>query len=113
MAEETGNGADVAVDAFGAKVNVKNVKSLNTILTLIAALAASFCAYLINQHQVEAKDAGKSFVEALKEQTEAMRDGIAATREQTCLLRFDQKERQTNAEFCRTVSGAPTAPRPR
>jgi hypothetical protein len=103
--EQEKNGADVAVEGFGAKVNVKNVKSLNTGLTLISAAAGLFAVYLLMMHNVDAKEASRAFVTVLEEQTVALRDGTAATREQTCLLRFDQKDRQSNTEFCRTVSG--------
>ena len=104
MAEEERAGADIALELGGQKVNVRNVKSLNTILTLVAAGAACFGVYLMMEHQAEAKDAGKSFVGAIKEQTIAIQEQTKASREQTCILRFDQKDRQANAEFCKSIS---------
>lgn len=97
MSEEAEAGADLAVEAFGSKINVKNVKSLNTILTLVAAGAACFCVYILTQHQVEAKEGSKDLSMALKEVAQA-------AREQTCIMRFEQKDRQSNADFCKQVS---------
>lgn len=107
MAEEAEkNGADVAVEGFGAKVNVKNVKSINTILTLVAAAAASFGVYLAIQHQADAKETGQSFVGAIKEQTKALQDQTkeiqqqtAVQREGNCLMVFKDPEQ------CRRLTG--------
>lgn len=41
-----------------------------------------------------------------KELTSAMRDGAAAQKEQNCLLRFVQADRQANADFCRQMGTA-------
>ena len=101
MAEENGNGADVELNLAGQKVNLRNVKSLNTILTLVAAIAACFGVYLLIQHQAEAKEAGQSFVGALKEQTKAIQEQTAVQREGNCLLVFK------DAEQCRRITGVP------
>lgn len=103
MAEEAEqqSGADVDLKFAGQEVKLKNVKSLNTILTLIAAGAASFCVYLVFQHQAEAKEAGISFVGALKEQTRAIQEQTAVQREGNCLLVFKDSEQ------CRRIAGVP------
>jgi len=94
---EQSNGADVSLETPVGKVNVKNVKSLNTGLTLVAAIAACFCVYLLMQHQVEAKEGSKDLAAAMKEVAQA-------AREQTCIMRFKQEDRQQNAEFCKSIA---------
>lgn len=101
MSEEQPNGADVDLKLAGQEVKLRNVKSLNTILTLVAAVAASFGVYLLIQHQAEAKEAGQSFVGALKEQTKAIQEQTAVQREGNCLLVFKDPEQ------CRRMTGAP------
>jgi hypothetical protein len=95
--EAASSGSDIALEVAGQKINVKNVKSLNTILTLIAAGAACFAVYLLTQHQVEAKEGGKELAGALKEVAQA-------AREQTCIMRFKQEDRQQNADFCKQIA---------
>lgn len=98
--------ADLNLKVAGQEVNIRNIKSVNTILTTGAFIAACFGVYLLMQHQVEAKQGANAFMEALKEHTSAIRAQTAASREQTCIMRFDQKERQQNAEFCKSIAGA-------
>jgi hypothetical protein len=119
MADEEvkNNGADLAVDAFGVKANVKNVKSLNTGATLFCAGMLICIAAFGYTHVQESKEDNKAFINAITEQTKAIREGVkaqqdgtAAQREQTCMLKFEQKDRPQNSEFCRQISGV-NAPR--
>lgn len=97
MSEEAENGADVDLKLAGQEIRLKNVKSLNTILTLVGAIAACFAVYLLMQHQVEAKEGGKDLAAAMKEVAQA-------AREQTCIMRFEQKDRVQNADFCKQIA---------
>jgi hypothetical protein len=114
--EENKNGADVAVDAMGVKLNVKNVKSLNTGATLFCAGMLILLVSMGYVHTREAKDDNLAFIAAITEQTKAIREGVRATqdgtaanREQTCMLKFEQKERtDVNANWCRQISGVGT-----
>ena len=70
--------------------------------------------YSLWEHKSDTKDGQTSFVQAikevssantaaLKELTVAQRESNATGREQNCLLRFSQTERQQNAEFCKQM----------
>ena len=87
----------------GQSFSLKSV-ALNTLATVATLVVVSVCAVLLYQHQTEARETKDSFAAAIKEQTIAMREGTAVQREQNCLLRFDQKDRQANAEFCRQIT---------
>lgn len=91
------NGADVELDIAGQKVNFKNIKSLNTGATLATLILVSVLGYAFYVHAGETKDQSKELVSALKEMTQA-------AREQNCLMRFDQKDRQANADFCKQIA---------
>lgn len=106
MAEENGNGSDVQLEVAGQKLNVRNLKSLNTVATVLTLFGVLMLIYILWMHQQEAKEDSRAFVAAVKEQTTAMREGTAAQREQTCMLKFEISERKVNAEWCRQVSGA-------
>jgi hypothetical protein len=97
VSEEATSGSDIALKVAGQEINVKNVKSLNTVLTAFGAAGAIFGAYLVHAHTLDAKEGSKELASALKEVAQA-------SREQTCIMRFDQKDRQSNADFCKQVS---------
>ena len=94
---------ELSGEIVGQKFSLKSV-ALNTLATVVTLMGVVVISILLWQHQIDAKEAGKGFVEALKEQTVAMRESTQVGREQNCLLRFDQKERQSNAEFCRQIT---------
>ena len=104
MSEEQTNGADIALEVGGQKVNLRNVKSLNTIATVATLILVVLLCYAFYMHMTDARASNQAFVTAIKEQTTATRESAAAQREQTCMMKFDQRERQANAEFCRQVS---------
>lgn len=109
MSESTSNqnGSDVALEVAGQKLNLRNIKSLNAIATIVGMFVGLLVLYILFTHQQDAKEGYREFVVAIKEQTTAIRDGTAAQREQTCILKFDTQDRKNNAEFCKQVSGAP------
>lgn len=94
---EQENGADVDLNIAGQKIAVKNVKSLNTIVSLVAAIAACFGVYLVMGHAADTKDAAREFVGAMKEMTQALRQG-------NCLNEFPPEKREANAELCKRLS---------
>lgn len=104
MSQE-GNGADIAVEVAGQKVNLRNVKSLNTAATLLTLFIVGLLAYAFYLHSEDAKASGKEFIGALKEQTVAIREGTAAQREATCMQKFEERDRARNADWCAQVSG--------
>lgn len=85
-------------------ISLKSV-TINTLFTLAAAIGAWGAAYLVWEHKTETAQASAAFIKALGEQTQATRDQAAAMREQTCILKFDQKDRGTNAQWCQDISG--------
>lgn len=103
IAEEVGNGADIAVEAFGNKLNVKNVKSLNTMATLAILVVVCVIAYGGYMHQQEAKESGAAFVAAVKEQTVSMREQTAVMRESNCLQSYQGPPAEKRS-FCQNIS---------
>lgn len=90
------NGADVAVDAFGVKANVKNVKSLNTICTIAVLVLVGVLSYAFYVHAGETKDAGKELVGALKEMTQVVREA-------NCLNTLPP-EKRPDPDYCRRAA---------
>lgn len=84
--------ADTAIGKF--KVSGTNVNNLLTILGFVA-----LCVLLVLtwNHSASAMDARKDLAGAIRELAEA-------GREQNCLLRFEQKDRQANVEFCKRIA---------
>lgn len=98
-AADENNGADVAVEVAGQKINLRNVKSLNTlatVATLILVASAIGVGYVMAAgHVADTKEASKELVTALKEMTQA-------AREQNCLISLPQDRR--DPELCRRLS---------
>lgn len=102
--DDAASGADVALEIAGQKVNFKNVKSLNTGATLFSCGLLILLCYAFWAHSEDTKTAQAAFIGAVKEQTSAIKEQTTAQREQNCLMRFDQKDRQANADFCKQVT---------
>lgn len=118
MAEET-NGADVAVEIAGQKVNLRNVKSLNTLATIATLIVVCLIGYMVFTHTADAKDNGKEIAAELKAQnketaailkdanrelSEVLKELARAAREQNCLLSLPQEKRIENVEICKRIS---------
>lgn len=97
--------ADPTLDAEIAGQKLKYSGPLNTLVTVLTFCLVLLLGYILWAHQSDTKDASAAFVGALKEQTKAMVEGTAVAREQNCLLKFEQKDRPANADFCAQVSG--------
>lgn len=104
MAQANEESLDAEVSTPWGKVGGKNL-AINTLLTL--AIGGGMIWLVMNSmnHNQDTKEASAAFVAALKEQTVAYREGTAAQREQNCLLKFKQEERQLNENFCKQISG--------
>ena len=123
MAEET-NGADVAVEIAGQKVNLRNIKSLNTLATVATLIVACVLGYIVVVHAGDSKDSAKEIAKELKEANKevantlkesnrelgiVLREMSQAAREQNCLLRsgvssLAPEKRQEVAELCKQLS---------
>lgn len=66
------------------------------------AIGTGALVWIMYQHQQDGRDTGKAFVEAIQQQTKAMQETAAATRELTCLTRFQSQPNA--AELCRSIS---------
>lgn len=87
---------EVSADTAIGKFSIKSA-NLNTLATVVTLVLSGILLYVVITHTVDARDASKAFVEALKEQT-------TAQREQNCLMRYESRERSERAEFCRQIS---------
>jgi len=119
MADEQPNGADVAVEIAGQKVNLRNIKSLNTLATLAILVIAILLAYGGWVHTTEAKDGLKEIAaelktsnkevaatmkESNKELSEVLKEMARASRETNCLLAMPPEKRAENVELCKRIS---------
>lgn len=96
-AVEGGAGTSVDAEIAGQKLRVTGA-SVNLIITLLGCIAAIVTAVLVWGHIQEAREAGREFVQAVKEQTAVQREQTAVMREQTCVMS------QKDAEWCRRFS---------
>lgn len=119
MADEQPNGADVAVEIAGQKVNLRNVKSLNTLATMATLVVVCLIGYMVFTHTADAKDSGKEIAaelraanketatvlkESNRELSEVLKELARAAREQNCLLSLPQERRTENIEVCKRIS---------
>lgn len=91
-AQEQELSADTALGKFAFKGS-----SLNTLATVATLIVVCIIAWVGYGHATDTREISKDLANA-------MRDMAQATREQNCLIRFDQKDRQQNADFCKQIS---------
>jgi hypothetical protein len=93
-----------AVDAeiAGQKFSIKSA-SLGTIATVLTLIVVVLIAWTLWLHGAEAKDTGKSLVEAINAMTKAQMDTVAAHRETNCLIGY-QGPPTDKVEFCKRIS---------
>lgn len=96
MSEEKPNGADVDVNIAGQRVNLRNIKSLNTLATVATLIVVCVLGYAFYVHAGESRDAAKDLVQAMKEMTQAVREG-------NCLTSYQGPQDQ-RAAFCKQVT---------
>ena len=84
--------ADTAIGKFAFKGS-----SLNTLATVATLIVVCIIAYVGYGHAADTKETNKELVSAIREMAQA-------SREQNCLMRFDLRERQQNADFCKQIS---------
>lgn len=94
---------ELNAEIAGQKLSLKSV-ALNTIITLLIAVGVGYTAFSMSQHQADAKEGRAEFIGALREQTAVMKEQTSAAKEQNCLLRFEQKERTQQADFCKQIA---------
>ena len=96
MSEET-NGADVALEIGGQKLNVKNVKSLNTLATIATLVLVCLIAYGGWLHVEHANKQAVLLSDTFKEMTQAQR-------EQNCLIAIPESQREQKSDFCKRIT---------
>ena len=119
MSDEEPNGADVAVEIAGQKVNLRNVKSMNTLATLATLVIVCVIGYIIFTHTLDAKEGGKEVAAELKatnketamvlretsrEISLGLKELAIAARESNCLLAMEQGKRAEAADICKRIS---------
>jgi Tfp pilus assembly protein PilE len=93
MSEENGNGAvDFKTPIFSASLKGKDIQIRDVIVLAILCLTA-VTAYAFWEHKVEVKEAAHATVTEQKEMTKAMREMVAAQREQTCVSLLPESRR--------------------
>lgn len=102
MAEEQKGGSDTfEAGPSGFKISTRD-KNILGIFQLVAMCMLLYGGY---NHTVDAKDDRTAFVQAIKENTQAQRQMVAAQRVANCLnsLTADEKKRQQLIDFCKSL----------
>lgn len=76
----------------------------NDVATVVTTLLVGAIAVVLWMHNSDAKEGRGEFILMMKELSQATRESAAAQKEQNCLLRFGQEQRQQNAEFCKQMA---------
>ena len=104
---EQGEGQELHAKVAGQELDLKNVplNTIATIATLIVIAGAAAGGYFwADAHSKETRDASKVFVEAIKDQTAAIRSATVVAKEQNCLLRYQGRSPAERAAFCADIT---------
>lgn len=95
--DQKSNGADVAVEVAGQKLNLKNVKSLNTLATVATLILVVLLVYAFWEHKIDAQAGGVA-------QNSALTNLVQAVREGNCINSYPESERENKIEFCKRIT---------
>ena len=103
MAED--NNEEVSIETSVGKFRARGSDILTTVFGVTTMCGMTLIMYGGYQHTVEAKDDRTVFVQAIKENTRAMREQIDAQRVANCLnsLTPEQKKDARLLEFCKNL----------
>lgn len=87
---------ELSADIWGQKVSLKS-QSLNTIICILILVVVCLIGYHGFTHSADSKDAAKEFVSAIKENTQAIRQG-------NCLAEFPPEKKEAGAALCKRVT---------
>lgn len=79
-------------------------KRMSEFIAILCLCLLFLLSYVLWEHKAEAKTDSLNLAAVIQQMAAAQTAMVQATREQTCILRFDQKERQVNADFCKQIS---------
>lgn len=111
MAKEDEGQSEVTLPFFKARIPTKQTAEIIAILSMLGLILTGF---MLFEHRVEATGHAKSLekklddnnqnlVVIMREMIELQKAALNEQREQTCLSRFDAKDRKENLDFCRRI----------
>lgn len=93
---------ELNAEIAGQKISLKSV-AINTIVTLLTFALCVVTTSIVWQHTTDARETGKAFVSAIKEQTEATTEQAKLLREANCLQGY-QGPPAEKQNFCARVT---------
>lgn len=97
------SGEELSGEIAGQKFSAKNLP-INTLATVATLVLVSIIAYVLYQHEVHAANRHGDYLNALREQTQAIREAAQAQRETTCINTFPESQREAKSAFCKQIS---------
>jgi hypothetical protein len=116
MPEEHTESGSLEVGAGDKRISIRGIRVADWIGIFIT-ICLTLVGFMLWDHKEDSKVAQAAFLStikevstantiALKELTVSQKEGTAAQKEQNCLLRFVQADRQANADFCKQMGRA-------
>ena len=104
MPEMTSEQNEVEIGAGDKRVKIRGSDLLTTIIGMIVCTGLALLWYVLTEHKSDAKDHGQTVVQAIKEMTNATKEGVIAQRTMNCILVTDQKDRAQALSTCERLA---------
>ena len=101
MADDT---QELEIGAGDKKFKLRGSDLLTSVIGMIVCSGLVLVGYVLYEHKSDAKDHGSAVVQAMKEMTNAAKEGVQAQRVMNCLISTDQKDRQSQLQTCERLA---------
>lgn len=95
---------ELEIGAGDKKFKLRGSDLLTSVIGMIVCSGLVLLGYVLYEHKGDAKDNGAAVVQAIKEMTQATKEGIQVQRVMNCLLATDQKDRPAQLQTCERLA---------
>ena len=104
MSEEMQGNQEVEIAAGDKKLKLRGSDLLTSVIGMIVCSGLALLGYVLWDHKSDAKESSGTVVTAIKEMTQAAKDGVQAQRVMNCLISTDQKDREAKLPMCERLA---------
>ena len=104
MPELANDQNELEIDAGDKKFKLRGSDLLTSVIGMIVCSGLVLLGYVLHEHRNDAKDHGQAVVQAIKEMTNATKEGVIAQRTMNCILVTDQKDRAQALSTCERLA---------
>ena len=104
MPEATQQQEEVSIETSVGKFKARGSDILVTVFGTIVVAGMTLLGYILWEHKGHAEAQTGAFTQAVKEMTNAQKEGVVAQRVMNCLLSVEQRDRPSQIATCERIA---------